>query len=84
MENETEEGKSIKNNGIWTNTTVNIPELIATYLKVWLEDAVPVELTKGIETIFHAYDDHHMIDFKRIVERRYSDFTAAAPSICAR
>jgi hypothetical protein len=32
------------------------------------------ELTKGIETIFHAYDDHHMIDFKRIVERRYSDF----------
>jgi hypothetical protein len=25
--------------GIWTNTTLNIPELIATYLKVWLEDA---------------------------------------------
>lgn len=32
------------------------------------------ELAKGIEAIFHAYDDHHMIDFKRIVERRYSDF----------
>jgi hypothetical protein len=49
MESVTEETKSIKNNGIWTNTTVNIPELIATYLKVWLEDAVPTELVKGIE-----------------------------------
>jgi hypothetical protein len=41
METVNEEGQTaIKNNGIWTNTTLNIPELIATYLKVWLEDAV--------------------------------------------
>lgn len=40
---------SIKNNGVWTNTTINIPELIATYLKVWLEDTVPANLTEGIE-----------------------------------
>lgn len=39
---------SIKNNGIWTNTSINIPELIASYLKVWLEDAVPAELTDAI------------------------------------
>ena len=31
----------IKNNGVWTNTHVNIPELISTYMKVWLEDSVP-------------------------------------------
>jgi hypothetical protein len=44
METVNEEGQTaIKNNGIWTNTTLNIPELIATYLKVWLEDAVPAE-----------------------------------------
>ena len=50
METSDEEGNMvIKNNGVWTNTTMNIPELIATYLKVWLEDAVPSDLTEGIK-----------------------------------
>lgn len=40
---------TIKNNGVWTNTTVNIPELIATFMKVWLEDTVPSDLTNGIK-----------------------------------
>jgi hypothetical protein len=40
---------TIRNNGVWTNTTVNIPELIATYLKVWFEDSVPAELMNGIK-----------------------------------
>ena len=49
METTDEEGNNvIKNNGVWTNTTLNIPELIATYLKVWLEDSVPTELTQAI------------------------------------
>lgn len=39
----------IRNNGVWTNTTLNIPELIATYMKVWLEDSVPTDLLEGIE-----------------------------------
>ena len=49
MENVDEQGNvSIKQNGVWTNTTLNIPELIATYLKVWLEDSVPNDLTDAI------------------------------------
>lgn len=32
---------TIKNNGVWTNNTLSIPDLIAQYLKVWLEDSVP-------------------------------------------
>lgn len=40
---------NVKNNGVWTNTTLNIPELIATYLKVWLEDAVPSNLLDCIQ-----------------------------------
>ncbi len=40
----------IKNNGVWTNTHVNIPELISTYMKVWLEDSVPTELLKSMES----------------------------------
>lgn len=51
METTDEEGNNIiKNNGVWTNTTLNIPELIATYLKVWLEDSVPTELSQAIES----------------------------------
>lgn len=50
METKDENGNSvIKNNGIWTNTTINIPELIATYMKVWLEDSLPSDLINGIK-----------------------------------
>lgn len=50
MENKDSEGNlTIKSNGVWTNTTINIPELIATYLKHWLEDSVPTELLKTME-----------------------------------
>ena len=50
METTNESGvKIVKNNGIWTNTTTNIPELISNYLKAWLEDAIPEEFTKAIE-----------------------------------
>lgn len=50
MEAKGEDGNlSIRNNGVWTNTTLNIPELIATYMKVWLEDAVPADLINGIK-----------------------------------
>lgn len=40
---------SIKTNGVWTNTTNNIPELIATYMKLWLEDAVPQDLINAMK-----------------------------------
>tara|TARA_B110000977_G_C11034027_1_gene476356 strand:+ start:172 stop:1290 length:1119 start_codon:yes stop_codon:yes gene_type:complete len=56
MEETDEEGnKNIKNNGVWTNTHLNIPELIATYLKVWLEDSVPQDLIEGIESSKNIY-----------------------------
>jgi len=51
METKDEEGNyMIKNNGVWTNTTLNIPELIATYIKVWLEDSVPSELLESMKS----------------------------------
>ena len=50
METTDENGNMvINNNGIWTNTTINIPEIIATYIKVWLEDSVPSDLTNGVQ-----------------------------------
>jgi hypothetical protein len=62
METKDEEGNSvIKNNGVWTNTTLNIPELIATYLKVWLEDSVPTELSQAIESSKGQYSSEKQL-----------------------
>lgn len=36
-------------NGVWTNNALAIPNLIAQYMKVWLEDSIPDSLTEGIE-----------------------------------
>lgn len=56
METKDEEGNySIKNNGVWTNTTLNIPELIATYIKVWLEDSVPSDLLESMKNSTGQY-----------------------------
>lgn len=40
----------VKDNGIWTNTTQNIPELIGRYLKLYLDDSEPAEILEGMET----------------------------------
>lgn len=56
MEGKDENGNpSIKTNGVWTNTTTNIPELIATYIKLWLEDAVPADLLKTMDESIGQY-----------------------------
>ncbi len=48
---------NIKNNGVWTTDFLNIPELIATYMKVWLEDKVPQDLLEGIENSKGQYTE---------------------------
>lgn len=49
IENTNDEGEiTIKNNGVWTNSLLSIPELIASYMKVWLEDSVPEDLLAGM------------------------------------
>lgn len=63
MESTDEEGNNvIKTNGVWTNTTLNIPELIATYLKVWLEDAIPAELTQAINDSKGQYTSEKQLE----------------------
>lgn len=39
-----------------------------------MENANERTLEQGIEKILDSYDNHHMISFKNIVERRFSDF----------
>ena len=79
MESVDEQGNvTIKQNGIWTNTTLNIPELIATYLKVWLEDSVPSDLTDGINESKGLYTSENQISvatnvYSTLVENRLSE-----------
>lgn len=50
METTDDDGNAtIKNNGVWTNTPHNIPELVAFFIKLWLEDNVPADLLAGME-----------------------------------
>ena len=51
MEQEVPDGqdKSLKENGIWTYDTLRIPDLIATFIRLWLEDNVPSEVYEKME-----------------------------------
>jgi hypothetical protein len=80
MEEKDSEGNPvIKNNGIWTNTTLNIPELISKYLKLWLEDSVPSELIESMESSKNTYTtDNQQEKIKEVydllVENRIKEF----------
>jgi len=75
----------IKNNGVWTNTTLNIPELISTFMKVWLEDNMPQDLLDGmatstgkytsekqreaIETVYGSLVTNRVAEFNNVIEQ---------------
>ena len=60
----------IKNNGVWTNTVLNIPELIGTFMKVWLEDNVPTDLLDSMENTKGDYSTEKQ---KEGIEKVYSN-----------
>ena len=87
MESKDEQGNvTIKHNGVWTNTTLNIPELIATYLKVWLEDSLPADLTEGINESKGQYTPEKQIEaatnvYSNLVENRLSELKITLESL---
>jgi hypothetical protein len=82
MEYIDEEGNlNIKNNGVWTNTTINLQELIASYMKVWLEDSVPADLLNGIKASQDLYTSEKQVEIATsvycgIFENRKVELTA--------
>lgn len=80
MTETTPEGEvKIKNNGIWTNTTVNIPELIATFMKVYLEDSIPQDLISGIENSKGHYTPEKQKEilsnvYSQLIQNRSNEF----------
>lgn len=51
------DGNDIKGNGAWTNNTLYIPELIAEFMRRWLEDSLPQELLDGVESSKGQYTE---------------------------
>jgi hypothetical protein len=80
METNDEGGNSaLKYNGLWTNSTLNIPELISTYMKVWLEDSVPQELIDGMNETKGVYSEENQklkIEevYNSLVQNRVDEF----------
>lgn len=74
MESTNEAGEiTLRNNGVWTNTTLNIPELIGTYMKVWFEDSVPQDLLNGMAEMNGKYS---MENQKKEIEKVYGTLVA--------
>lgn len=90
MEGKDENGNYvIKNNGVWTNTTVNIPELIATYIKVWLEDSVPNDLLENMKESTGQYTEEKQVEairnvYNGLLENRKKEIEAMIQNIESR
>jgi hypothetical protein len=71
LENETPDGSvSIKENGIWVNSTKEVPTLVGQFIKLWLEDNVPEDIVNsGLETVSRYTKDSQL----ESVEKVYSD-----------
>ena len=80
LEGKDENGNAtIKNNGVWTNTTLNIPELIATFMKVYFEDSIPTDLTESMKESTGKYTIENQKEiltsvYAALVEERKQEF----------
>ena len=76
----------LKYNGLWTNSTLTIPELISTYMKVWLEDSVPQDLIDGMEETKGKYSEENQYNkiqevYGSLVETRVNEFKTIIDSL---
>jgi len=82
MEESTENGdKVFSKNGVWVNSTLQIPDLIATYLQVWLEDNLPADLTDAMKNTTNKYTEESQATkiaevYGKLVNNRKEEITA--------
>lgn len=49
------EDRTLKDNGIWTYDTIRIPDLIATFIRLWLEDNIPNDVYEKMKETPEKY-----------------------------
>jgi hypothetical protein len=74
MVTKNEDGQDmVKNNGVWTNTLTNVPELIATYIKLFLEDNIPSDLVDNMSSTTGTYTPENQ---KKTIEEVYGNLVS--------
>jgi hypothetical protein len=69
----------LRNNGVWVNSTHDIPDLIANFLKLWLEDSVPTDLLDGMSETASMYTEDNQRNkieevYSTLVSNRIKEF----------
>lgn len=74
MEKTKENGQiDVKDNGIWTNNILNITNLISEYMKLWLEDNVPAEISEEMTKLENQYTEKKQKDkIKEVYDHFFS------------
>ena len=75
MEDESSSANNIKlkNNGIWTNDILAMPNLIAEFMRAWLEDSVPQEFIDGINNTKGSFTSENEVES---IKDLYGNFVA--------
>ena len=61
----------IKDNGIWTNDALKLPDLISTFVRLWLEDNIPSDLYEKMDESVNG--KYSLEEQKKSVESVYSN-----------
>lgn len=59
---------SIKGNGVWVNSSLEIPDVIAEFMQAWLEDSIPQQLMDSIEASKGQYTMEKQV---KVIEEVY-------------
>jgi len=75
------EGDTIKENGIWTNNVLQIPDLINIAFKSWMEDNIPESIYKNMEDSVKLYTPNLMNTvlvsyYKNLIKERQAELSS--------
>lgn len=87
MINTTDDGRTeLRNNGVWVSSTHDIPDLIAEFMRLWLEDSVPADLLAEMNETAKNYTEEIQRDkisevYNTITSNRIAEFEKVAEAI---
>jgi hypothetical protein len=73
MVKETEEGLTLRDNGVWTDNKLNLPELISEFIRLWLEDSIPEVIYDEMAFVEDKYTSK---DQKKAIEKVFAQLSS--------
>jgi len=86
MEDKKDDVLELKTNGVWTSNILSVPNLIADYVKVWLEDDVPQEIYESMSVTNKLYTEEEQVEkikeiYGRFFENRKAEIDGRLETI---